>query len=184
MLVESELREGLTREQVVLAQQDWQAFQSGRSPSSSSQEGSQHLHWDWSAKANYFHGLLSYRFYSVECETQTQGLMLLYREHSCRIHSQRGKAALYVDYLAAAPWNQPALSHQPRYSGVGSVLMAAAVQASLTEGFQGRMGLHSLPQSEAFYRNNCLMTDLGPDASKQSLRYFEWTGEAAQEYLK
>lgn len=54
-------------------------------------------------------------------------------------------------------------------------LIAAAIQLSIDEGNNGRIGLHSLPQSDAFYRNVCGMSDLGPDAnySEIPLRYFE-----------
>jgi hypothetical protein len=73
---------------------------------------------------------------------------------------------------------------EPRFSGVGTVLMAAAIQFSIDEEFSGRVGLHSLPQADDWYRK-CGMTDLGPDAGeKQNLRYFEMTPEQAKEFLK
>jgi hypothetical protein len=66
---------------------------------------------------------------------------------------------------------------------VGSVLLAAAIQLSIDEEFLGRLGLHSLPQADDWYRK-CRMTDLGPDPSeKQNLRYFEMTPEQAQAFL-
>ncbi len=64
----------------------------------------------------------------------------------------------------------------PRLRGVGSALITAAVALSDDEGFKGRLGLHSLPQADAFYRK-IGMTDLGQDTAYQNLRYFEMTAE-------
>ena len=49
--------------------------------------------------------------------------------------------------------------------------------------FQGRVGLHSLPQANGFYANTCGMTDLGPDPHHRELRYFEMTPVQAQEFI-
>lgn len=51
------------------------------------------------------------------------------------------------------------------------------------EGFHSRVGLHSLPQAEAFYRDTCRMVCLGADASYQGLPYYELTREKAAEFL-
>ncbi len=59
---------------------------------------------------------------------------------------------IYIDYLETAPWNQGGLVGRPRYGGIGTVMLAAAIRLSLNEGFFGRIGLHSLPQSEEFYK--------------------------------
>ena len=72
----------------------------------------------------------------------------------------------------------------PIYRGVGSLLIAAAIQLSLDEGFKGRIGLHSLPQADAFYANTCGMSNLGPDPSYQNLSYFEMTAEQAQAFIE
>jgi hypothetical protein len=51
------------------------------------------------------------------------------------------------------------------------------------EGFKGRIGLHSLPQADEFYRLRG-MTDLGTDQTNQNLRYFEMTAEQARAFLE
>lgn len=113
-----------------------------------------------------------------------QGLMLVSNAgHPCRIEEQKGKEQIYVDFVATAPWNSPGLAASPRYGLVGRVLIATAVQLSLEEGFRGRLGLHSLPQAETFYANNCEMTDLGLDQKKEGLRYFEMTLTQAAAFL-
>lgn len=80
-----------------------------------------------------------------------------------------GKHALYLDYLATAPWNR---SHKPsgsaytrRFRGVGEILMLAAIKESEDPdlGLGGRIQLHALSDAVAFYENVCGMTSLGPD---------------------
>jgi hypothetical protein len=67
--------------------------------------------------------------------------------------------------------------------GQAPSIARAAVRLSRDEGFHGRVGLHSLPQAEAFYRDTCLMASLGADASCQDLPYYELTREKAAEFL-
>lgn len=114
-----------------------------------------------------------------------QGLMLVATAgYVCRIPEQQNRDAVYVDYIATAPWNSPSITESPRFGMVGRVLIAAAIQLSLDEGFKGRLGLHSLPQAEEFYRAQCGRTDLGADKRKQNLRYFEMTPEQAADFLR
>ena len=97
----------------------------------------------------------------------------------------RGRPLLYIDYLEVAPWNWriPEIGRDGRFRGVGSALFWNAVQQSLEEGFQGRVGLHALPQAEAFYRDGCHMTPLGRDAAKQNLLYFELSRQQAERLI-
>ena len=73
---------------------------------------------------------------------------------------------------ASQPWKSPGLVQIPRFSLVGRVLIATAVQLSVEEGFRVRIGLHALPQAETFYARNRGMTDLGNDMRKEELRIF------------
>jgi hypothetical protein len=60
--------------------------------------------------------------------------------------------------------------------------MAEAIRLSLEMGLGGRLGLHSLPQAEAFYIR-CRMTRVGLDPHYFDLAYFEHTGQNATEWL-
>jgi hypothetical protein len=144
----------------------------------------QSWHWNWEAKSAQVQGLLAFRGFSVTSGGMTQGLMRVDLTKAAREPSQAGKPLVYVDYLEVAPWNRPELGQVPRLRGVGSALVTAAVALSEEEGFKGRIGLHSLPQADAFYRNKCGMTDLGPNAAAQNLRYFELTAEQARAFLE
>lgn len=143
----------------------------------------QSWHWNWREKVDHVRGILAYRGFAIECEGKTQGLMQVKTTDVCRLPSQRGKPLVYVDYLETAPWNQRELVERPRFAGIGSVMLAAAITLSREEGFSGRIGLHSLPQSEKFYEEACGMTNLGVDLSKQGLPYFEMTPEQSAAFF-
>jgi len=64
---------------------------------------------------------------------------------------------------------------------VGHNLLWAALRLSRQFGYQGRVGLHSLSDTEGLYRDRH-MIDLGADPNKQNLHYFEWTPEAADAF--
>jgi hypothetical protein len=145
----------------------------------------QHGHWDWEQKWSYYSAQLSYQSFAIDCHGQTQGLMIVNTIKRCRIQQQANKHLVYVEYLEAAPWNRRDTPNWNRFSGVGTVLIAAAIQLSINEGNHGRIGLHSLPQADTFYRDKCGMTDLGPDASygPDPLRYFEMTKAQAAAFI-
>lgn len=144
----------------------------------------QSRHWDWRRKAQAFSGRLANPSFCVVCQGMTQGMMILDTLHSARIESQAGRDLVYIEYLENAPWNRRDMTGEPpRFVGVGSLLLRAAIELSREEGFKGRLGLHSLPQSNDWYANKCGMTDLGIDAGYQNLRYFEMTPEQAEAFI-
>jgi len=190
-LVEATLIDGIIRSDVEKAEADWKPFldeQVKRMEKAGvpKHDLPQHRHWDWREKYNAAEeSYLAYRMFGIECQSQMQGLMLaLTVGKHCQIASQKGKDLVYVHFLAAAPWNLPSIVAEPRFSLVGSILLAVAVNLSIEAEFQGRIGLHSLRQSEDWYRNACGMTDLGPDHTVHNLRYFEMTPEQASEFLR
>lgn len=143
----------------------------------------QHWHWDWSQKAARL-ALLAYRSMGIECQGHMQGLMLLRTVGDiARVGADTGKPIIYASYIETAPWNAKELEPTPRFGAIGVRLIEAAIRLSEAEGFMGRIGLHSLPQSEGFYRDVCRMHDCGKDAHVQNLRYFELDRNAAQAFL-
>ena len=100
-----------------------------------------------------------------------------------RIDIQRNQHLVYVEYVENAPWNRGELFDQPRYRGVGSILIRAAISLSKELEFHGRIGLHSLPQANEFYANSCGMSNLGADPDYEGLCYFEMTTEHAQAFI-
>lgn len=145
----------------------------------------QSRHWDWRKKAAALQGMLAYPGFCVMCGGVTQGMMLAETTTKrCRIPGQAGKNVVYVEFIENAPWNRKELFDPPRFRGVGTILMRAAIELSKDLEFQGRIGLHSLPQANGFYANVCGMTDLGPDAGYHGLRYFEMTPQQAEAFIE
>lgn len=143
----------------------------------------QSRHWDWRAKTANYRGALSKPGFCVVCDGVTQGLMFIDTLRSARAPSQSGKSIIYVDFLEVAPWNRRDFPGGPRYTIVGSALLRAAIELSISEDCKGRIGLHSLPQSDNWYANVIKMIDLGRDPGYQNLRYFEVTPEIAQAFI-
>ena len=146
--------------------------------------GPQHAHWNWRAKMDAYTEQLRYESFALECDGMVQGLMIVSTIDRCRIATQANLHLVYIEYLEAAPWNHTLGHAVPRYRGVGTTLVAAAIELSIEEGNAGRIGLHSLPQADSFY-SRCGMTDLGPDEAYPNfpLRYFEMTDEQAASFL-
>ena len=175
---EAELEYGIAESHLKDVETSWQASLNALA----GQKGApvqESRHWDWRAKMESFQGLLGFPSFAIRCLGETQGLMIVTTLESCRIPAQKGKPLVYVEYLEAAPWNRAALAGQQRYIGVGSSMVGAAIQLSLDEGFDGRIGLHSLPQADKWYQIKCKMIDCGNDPYKQNLRYFEMTATEA-----
>jgi hypothetical protein len=182
--VEASLFDKVTDEHLALWDTSWApAMRAHRSkiPISDTPEDS---HWNWKHKATAWRKLLGYQSYALVCQGELQGLMLTDDITSARLAVQFGKPLVYVQFVATAPWNRPEIQNPPKYRGVGRVFILAAIQASLDEGYKGRVGLHSLPKAEEFYRDKCGFTILGPDSSHQNLTYYEMTETQADNFRR
>lgn len=144
----------------------------------------QSRHWDWRRKVATLQGMLANPGFGIVCGGLTQGMMIVDAvKHRGRLDVQQGQHLVYVEFVENAPWNRAELFDPPRYRGVGSILIRAAVALSEELEFHGRIGLHSLPQANGFYADTCGMTDLGADPDYEDLRYFEMTPEDAQAFI-
>jgi hypothetical protein len=148
-----------------------------------------HWHWNWENKEVQLKQF-GVSFYGIEYGGQLQGLMKVdLAKHAARIPTQTGEGLAYIDYLEVAPWNireiASELGREQRFGVVGANLYAAAVLLSLEAGFEGRVGLHSLPhpKTEQFYQKTCRMLPLERDKAKEDLLYLETTPELAELFL-
>src|ERR1700722_19902792 len=133
----------------------------------------EHCHWNWASKALRFDRNL-HRIFAIELNDQIEGLMWIWlRGYLARLPAALGQPLVYVDYLESAPWSAREYTASPRFKGVGTRLLQAAVLRSREEGFEGRLGLHTLPQSQGFYVEVCGMQALGLDDDYQGLAYLE-----------
>jgi GNAT superfamily N-acetyltransferase len=186
--VEAELRDAIEQAQLDDWQTKWQpallaVLQELARKGVPMSQWPQSWHWNWAQKTARVQGLLAFRGFSLVAQGATQGLVQVDLTKSGREPSHAGKPLVYIDYLEVAPWNRPELGVTPRLRGVGTALVTAVVALSEEEGFKGRIGLHSLPQADDFYRRRG-MTDLGQDKAYQNLRYFEMTAEQARAFLE
>lgn len=142
----------------------------------------QDSHWDWVGKAKDACRAMGQETFAIECDGHTQGLMLVDMTRFARLDPHKGRELVYVELLASAPWNRHLTVESPKYKGAGRILIATAISLSVSEGFEGRIALHSLPQSESWYRE-VGFTDVEFDYLKK-LRYFEMTAVQAAAFVE
>ena len=139
----------------------------------------QHTGWSWRAKHKKFGKAIAYKFFGIRYDGKLQGLMLLSTLlQKARAKEHEGKPILYARYIETAPWNLKDFADQPKYSLVGTNFISMAIQVSKQEECEGRLSLHSLPQSDEFYLW-CGMINLGADPNFDNLNYFEMTKQQA-----
>lgn len=129
-------------------------------------------YWSWDYKLRQSNQDARYEAYAIEVDSLTQGLMFLETQWH-RAQLPQRYPLVYVEALAAAPWNRRRLEDSPYLQGVGRTLLLFARQRSLELGYGGRVGLHALPDSEGFYHRN-QMPDYDADPDKEGLIYFEY----------
>lgn len=139
-------------------------------------------HWRWEDKVKARVHLLSTPTMGIERNGSIEGLMMLLTDGEfCRLPIQAKLPLVYVIYVASAPWNLPQIA-KPKFRGIGTVLMRAAVETSFDLGFKGRIGLHSLPRAETFYERHGMQA-VGIDPHKEHLKYYEMTGDQAKKFI-
>ncbi|WP_159095513.1 GNAT family N-acetyltransferase [Stenotrophomonas sp. YAU14A_MKIMI4_1] len=189
-LVEAEIFDAISPADIADWRTTWKPEMDGLVQKLQAQNVPRHLwpqshHWDWVSKVPPPMAIFE-KGYALRCEGRLQGLMRVNSvSQRCRLPEQQGSDCIYVDFIETAPWNQAWYSVTPKYSLVGSVLMAAAIQESVDQGLKGRLGLHSLPQSDSWYAQRLGLEDLGLDADRYEgrLKYFEATPEIAASIL-
>lgn len=134
-------------------------------------------YWDWLFKLSFIEKENNYEGYAIECENETQGLMVIETAmHGSWINP--GKRLVYITRLVSAPPNRIEIQNPPRFRRVGTVLLKLARIRSVELGYGGRIGLHSLPNSEGFYERinmiNCGKDSDDGDNDDDKLIYFEY----------
>ena len=127
--------------------------------------------WDWARKKRLALTDERYEAYALQSDDLTHGLLWLETQWH-RSQWVRSEPLVYVEALASAPWNRSSLDPQPWLKGVGAALLEFARRRSLDLGYGGRLGLHTLPRSEAFYEAHNML-NLGYDSDREMV-YFEY----------
>jgi hypothetical protein len=192
--VDAELTDEVTMDHFIETQRDWRPMVVAATKSMvlrgvDPKLQPRHWHWNWENKEIQLKQF-GVSFYGIEYAGQLQGLMKVdLAKHAARIPTQTGEGLAYIDYLEVAPWNireiASELGQEQRFGVVGVNLYAAAVLLSKEAGFEGCVGLHSLPhpKTEQFYQKTCRMLPLQRDKAKEDLLYLETTPELAELFL-
>ena len=139
--------------------------------------------FNWVAIFN-FHSHADIHVFAIDSPsvwvTDTEALMIV--NGGRVIHCDQGERLplVYVSFLEVAPWNRVGSQNRQRLRGLGTAMLRAACDLAMQLGFDGRIGLHSLPASEGFYRR---LGFLGLDCPNEyNEMYFELS-EAGVEAL-
>ena len=173
------LHHGIHERHIVDVEQLWQPAGGLLSRWSGKRHVEESSHWDWRKKMRSVRRSSRQVSYAIEYGDLTQGLMIVTTGHPSRIEVSEKRELVYVDYVEAAPWNRSVWKPQRVFAFIGSIFLGIAIDLSFERGSDGRIGLHSLPQADLFYRRMGL-SDLGPDPDYDGLRYFEMTSTAAR----
>ncbi|SED24998.1 Acetyltransferase (GNAT) domain-containing protein [Burkholderia sp. WP9] len=134
-------------------------------------------HWEWLKKAIAYR-TAEYDWLFLMADDVPQGACLIY-------HPKKSELAagdiFYIEYIASAPWNRKNPMSSRRFSGIGSLLIKAAM-AYATDELKLRQGfsLHALPRAVPFYEQIGMKPFAALD--KETLRYFEMPQATANEF--
>ncbi len=163
-LIKAELRTS-TLDDALLWARDWVPQFSANAEDSA---------WDWYELIDLSQAMPErFACYSLLAQDELQGLRML--EVSEDEVAEYGTHALR---LSTAPWNR---KPELRFRGVGSLLVAAGLLRSFTDGHKGCMHCSSLPQAEAFHERNGMI--LFDDLDEEGLKRFRFDEASASEYL-
>lgn len=140
--------------------------------------------WMWNASIDHLGSVIHrYRMRSFALIVDEKILGVLFLQTETQLSRLQCHCPLvYVRYVATAPWNRPDKCEPGRLRGVGTALMAWATEVSRESGCGGRLGLHSLQTSDAFYLR-LGFRNLGLDAAHRGMRYFELSEPSDARFL-
>ncbi len=95
----------------------------------------------------------------------------------------RGARLVYVEYVGVAPDNLGPPIGRRALRGLGSLLVREAAAVSQAAGFDGRVGLHALPEVETYYPTLWFDPGQREETEDGALLYFELEPANAQNLL-
>jgi hypothetical protein len=150
--------------------------------------------WQWSAILSLepsvardacLHSPLGVEQVVAVVDGEPQGLMVTSLPNVSPLVSQ-SPASLYVEYVAAAPWNRDTSGQaRSRFLAVGYRLLVHAVLRSVARGRGGRLGLHADGGRAADYYVRRGLRSCGADPEEEAAReYFEGDATWADAFLR
>jgi hypothetical protein len=186
-VIHAEFIQGVDHDFAKMADDMWVTYlataKAAAVPAGKAFENPQHAHWRWAKLVEIAGQMLSYPTFGIAVAGVPQGLMMLKTDGAfSRFPGQERLPIVEVAFLATAPWNLQSVVATPRFAGVGTILLRAAVETSFDLGFKGRVGLLALRQAETFYERHD-MTCFGVD-SKKPMKYYEMTTNVAEAFVR
>lgn len=142
-------------------------------------------YWDWSWKLGEYARFRSFAEFCITKKNSVEGMMLLGDPVSSRTSLGGQDTALFLEYLAVAPWNREKSLVSRRFRGVGSLLICLGIRWSRSNGCGGRLALHSVPGALDFY-HALGFRDFGPvsDRTDSDFHYMELDERTATGFLE
>ena len=139
-------------------------------------------HWQWRKLVGLNHNNLNWEALAIQSSGGFVEGAITYRIDA-KSQLSPGNGAVYVDRLATAPRNRPWLVEHPRFKGVGSILVLAAVRHSYLLGLGGRIWLTSLPteRTREFYSRRGFQVIF---EERDGTMHFELPEAEAERWLK
>lgn len=135
-------------------------------------------HWDWLTKTMCYR-TPGYEWFFLIADNKPQGACLIYHPHKSAFS---GEDIFYIEYVAVAPWNRQNPMQERVFSGIGPMLIKAAVEYAVTAlRLKHGFCLHALAQAVPFYQKIGMLAQPGLD--KPNLQYFEMPEADAAEYM-
>lgn len=142
--------------------------------------GEEDSSWDWAVltsecPAGARGKKRRYEHYSLWVTGELQALMILEVSGGRRLTRERSLPQIHIEYLCVAPHNRPGIQQPRKVIGCGAAMVRFAITLSAGRGWQGRVGLHSLPGALTFYKKQGFL-DLGPDPLEEGFHSMEFGG--------
>lgn len=108
-------------------------------------------HWKWAKLPRSYETSAEHRLFTI-CnalrtnDNRIQGA-IIYRLNG-KSYLCKDEGAVFIEWLATAPYNRPRLKNPPVYQGAGTALLLQAMAASELSGFRGRVVLCTVDHAD------------------------------------
>jgi hypothetical protein len=135
-------------------------------------------HWKWLHKSCFFN-TAEYQWFFLKTDSNIEAACLTFHPKASELCTGN---IFYIEFIAVAPWNRDDPMEQKKFKSIGSLLMRAAINYSVTTlGQTYGFSLHSLPQASGFYKK-IGMTHC-KSADKDNLEYFEMNEDNSKVFV-
>lgn len=145
-------------------------------------EAEEDHHWGWRKLVGEIRNNANWEAMAIQRTSGAVEGAVLYRIDA-KSQLEKGKGSVYVERIATAPQNRAWLVDEPKYKGIGSVLLLGCVRHSYMLGLGGRVWLTSLrsEKTRKFYRDHGFESIF---EDEDGMIDFELPSSAAEQWLR